>query len=257
MVTSSLRITDSNDKSKSAASICPSRDFFRQALTVVEHQVRELFMSPTFPYLQAASSSKSIISEKLDPFVETTLGWLKMLSSAAPKKEQEYEYEAYLKKRNTITSEERLIKEKKILVLHNDVNYEDNIVLNLYEAFGTTAKKTSGSELQPLLVIEVSENKMVKRWNIRRQFSFRQSIPRSRCRSCFTLLLQSKILIVQALPGSSQVRHGRQMVVIWSPHLRVERSCFLRAQVQSNLRIMPAMRHHWVPHDAKFLQVQG
>ncbi|GFW13881.1 hypothetical protein TNCV_2097621 [Trichonephila clavipes] len=53
--------------------------------------------SATTGRLTVASSSKSIVSEKLDPFLETTLGWLKMLSSATPKKEQKYEYEAYVK----------------------------------------------------------------------------------------------------------------------------------------------------------------
>ncbi|GFW22189.1 hypothetical protein TNCV_1429431 [Trichonephila clavipes] len=54
---------------------------------------------------------------------------------------------------------------------HSLVSYEDNIVLNLYEAFGTTAKKTSGSELQPLLVIEVSENKMFKRYMVPHKYA--------------------------------------------------------------------------------------
>ncbi|GFT31756.1 hypothetical protein NPIL_23411, partial [Nephila pilipes] len=40
-------------------------------------------------------------------------------------------------------------------------------VLNLYEAFGTTVKKTcSGSDLRPLLVVEVMENKLIKRYMV-------------------------------------------------------------------------------------------
>ncbi|GFR27887.1 hypothetical protein TNCT_575911 [Trichonephila clavata] len=60
---------------------------------------------------------------------------------------------------------------KEIVKECSKVSYEDNIVLNLYEAFGTTAKKTSGSELQPLLVIEVSENKMVKRYLVPHKYA--------------------------------------------------------------------------------------
>ncbi|GBM70333.1 hypothetical protein AVEN_244445-1 [Araneus ventricosus] len=108
-------------------------------------------------------SSKRRTSEtkKSSPILGSTLEWLRSLT---PKKLQEYEHEDGREHRGGVSSAETLIKKTKMLTVHAEDKPSHGRTLNLYEAFGTTAKKTApGSGFQPLLVVEVNENGMLKR----------------------------------------------------------------------------------------------
>ncbi|XP_055926073.1 uncharacterized protein LOC129957656 isoform X1 [Argiope bruennichi] len=120
---------------------------------------------------RTAKSSWRISSSNTrpSPFLETTFEWLRSLT---PKKLQEYEQEDAKEHRSGVSSAETLIKKKKILTVHTEDPPSHRRTLNLYEAFGTTAKKTApGSGLQPLLVVEVNENGMLKRNHVPYKYS--------------------------------------------------------------------------------------
>ncbi|GIX93798.1 hypothetical protein CDAR_606571 [Caerostris darwini] len=109
---------------------------------------------------QVAQRSRRFSTNTL---LQSTIQWLRWIRPSKSQTECKAESSCERRRIRCEPSSEASGKRRKTLTLYNEDTIVAHKTLNLYEAFGTTAKKTvPGCGLEPLLVVEVMENGTMK-----------------------------------------------------------------------------------------------